>query len=203
MKIAGQKKFGLGDFSVGLVQEMLVNLCRFGFSPDMVKKIADIKSGMAEKIVNIFSVATDAVRDGVFIVVDYTRSLAEMIKAGAYDWVNSDITESHFPVQGQGKQELVPEIIHYGKFMSSDDIVKDLDKRGLRRGTVHELCSYGEKFPDEQRKYPIVALGSVWRGRGGDRCVACLYGDDSKRELCLALWDGDWGGIYRFLAFRK
>lgn len=55
MIIAGQKRFGPGDFSVGLVHEVVAILCKVGFSPDMAKRIADIKSGMAEKIVNLFT----------------------------------------------------------------------------------------------------------------------------------------------------
>lgn len=161
-------------------------------SENFIKQIVDLAMGTIQ-----------AVRDGVFIVVDYTRSLTEMIKAGAYDWFNSDITSEHFPVKGEGKIELVPEIIHYDKRMKSDDIIRDLDKRGLRPGTVAELCSYGEKYPDEQRKFPIVALGSVWRVRNGYRYVAFLDCNGSERELHLSVWGEDWDEGFRFLAFRK
>jgi hypothetical protein len=53
MKIASQL-FGPKDFSVGLMQEMLVTLCKFGFSPNMAKEIANVKSGMAKKVVDLF-----------------------------------------------------------------------------------------------------------------------------------------------------
>lgn len=32
------------------------------------------------------------------ISVNYTRTLADMIKAGKYDWVNNKITEKNFPI---------------------------------------------------------------------------------------------------------
>jgi len=126
-----------------------------------------------------------------------------MIQAGNYNWINSDITDKHFPVKGSGKVELNPELIHYGKLISSDEIIQDLDQRGLRPATLAELLAFGEKYPDEQRKYPIVALGSVWQHWGGNRYVACLGCFESERELNLHYCGGDWFENYRFLAFRK
>jgi hypothetical protein len=55
--------FGPKDFSVGLIQEMLITLCKFGFSPDMAKQITNAKSGMAEKIVEIFAGILEATLD--------------------------------------------------------------------------------------------------------------------------------------------
>ena len=54
MSIVGQKRFGPGDFSVGLVHEALAILGKFGFAPEMLKRIADSKSGMAEMVVKLF-----------------------------------------------------------------------------------------------------------------------------------------------------
>lgn len=155
------------------------------------------------QVVDLATKMVGAVRDGFHIVVDYSKSLADMILAGAYDWVNSDITSEHFPVKGKGKVELNPELVHYGQGMSSDEIVQDMDKRGLRPGTLAELLAFGAKYPDKQREFPIVALGSVWQVRDGNRFVAFLHSNDSKRKLFLNVWDGDWCGGYRFLAFRK
>jgi hypothetical protein len=55
MKIAGQKGFGPGDFSVGLWHEVLAMLCKAGFSPDMAKRIADFKSGAAERVAEVLA----------------------------------------------------------------------------------------------------------------------------------------------------
>jgi len=161
-------------------------------SEEFIGQVADLAMKMVK-----------SVRDGFHIVVDYARSLSEMISAGAYDWVNSDITSEHFPVKGEGRVELVPELVHYGKSMSSDDIIRDMDKRGLRPATLPELLAYGEKNPEKQREFPIVALDSVGRGRRGYRCVACLCCGGSARGLGLSVWSGGWDGHFRFLAFRK
>ena len=183
--IAGLKKDGLED-------EQIHDLLVGKRSEEFLEKVRAVAREMVK-----------GVGDGLRIVVDYSRSLAEMISAGKYDWVNSDITADHFPIKGSGKAELNPEIIHYGKYMSSDDIVRDLDQRGLRPATLAELLAYGEKYPDEQRKYPIVALGSVWLHRNGARSVASLFSSESERPLYLYAWDGVWFAHFRFLSFRK
>ena len=59
-----------------------------------------------------------------------------------------------------------------------------------------------EKYPDEQRKYPIVALGSGAHVHGGRR-VAYLWDDDDSRNLYLYWIGGDWDDHCRFLAVRK
>ena len=165
--------------------------------------VGDRSEEFISQVVGLTMKMVNTVHDGLCIVVDYSRSLAEMIKAGHYDWVNSDITDKHFPVKGSGKTKLVPEIIHYNKYMSSDAVIQDLDQRGLRPATLAELLAYGEKNPDEQHKYPIVALGSVWRFWLSSRDVACLCSFASERKLDLSYWDGGWHDHYRFLAFRK
>ncbi len=65
------------------------------------------------------------------------------------------------------------------------------------------LLALGAEYPDLQKEFPIVALGSVWRDLGGRRLVAYLAYWRSKRSLGLR-WVGlDWGGPCRFLAASK
>jgi hypothetical protein len=135
--------------------------------------------------------------------VDYTQTLHQMIRTGYYDWVNSDISASHFAVQGQGKIELNIEFLNYGKVMESDDIARDLKSRGLRPATLPELLAFGATYPEKQREFPIVALGFVWRGSGDGRCVPSLVGDEFRRALRLDLWNDPWYSICRFAAVRK
>jgi len=139
------------------------------------------------------------------VTVDYSRSLAKMIRAGHYDWVNpdfTDITAKNFSIQGQGKLEINIELIHYCKSMEADEIIQDLDNRGLRPATLPELLAFGAKYPKKQREFPIVALGSIWLW-GGSRVVAYLSSFCSKRRLGLPSWDGGWNDECRFAALRK
>ncbi|MEI6553201.1 MAG: hypothetical protein WCO09_01410, partial [bacterium] len=67
---------------------------------------------------------------------------------------------------------------------------------------IENLLAYGAKNPEEQRKFPIVGLGSVGEV-GGYRYVPCLRRYVSRRDLGLGCWDGGWRDYYRFLAVRK
>jgi hypothetical protein len=85
---------------------------------------------------------------------------------------------------------------------STDEVLAEMDRKGLRPALYEELLGFAEKYPDEQRKYPIVALGSE-ADVGGDRGVACLWRDGDGRHLDLG-WIADvWDGHDRFLAVRK
>ena len=135
--------------------------------------------------------------------VDYGQTLQQMIANGKYDYANSDITSGNFPMTGNGKQEVVVELVHFGRDMESDAVLKEFEARGLRAVTLPELLAFGSHNPEKQREFPIIALGSVWQGRGGDRSVPCLSGDGSGRGLYLD-WDDDrWGDYCRFAAVRK
>lgn len=136
------------------------------------------------------------------IVVDYSLSLEQMIAAGKYDWSNSDITAKRFPLKGSGKVELEPKLFYFGRDMSSDNVIAEMDKEGFRPCTIEELLAIGEQHPELQRKFPLVALGSVAE-IGGCRYVAYLRRRGSERELDLLWFGNDWGDICRFPAVRK
>ncbi len=134
--------------------------------------------------------------------IDYRMSLQQMIAAGNYDWVNGDITTQRFPHAQDGQTEITVELIHFDRTISSEDAIDELRHRGLRPATIAELLAYGARFPEEQRKFPIIALGSV-AGLGGGRDVPSLDGCGGGRDLGLDWWDGGWGGDCRFLAVRN
>ena len=136
------------------------------------------------------------------IVVDYDLSLQEMIAAGQYDLVNDDITPERFPVIGKGVMQLIPQLVHFNRNISSDDAEKELDKKGLRPATLAELLAFGKTYPEVQRKFPVVALGSVAE-INGDRFVAYLDRGGSGRSLGLRYRDRAWRAYCRFLAFPK
>ena len=73
---------------------------------------------------------------------------------------------------------------------------------GYQPAKIQHLMAYGTKFPEEQRKFPIVALGSVALV-GRYRRVAYLHRNGAQRALSLRRRDGDWEGFYRFLAVRN
>lgn len=146
---------------------------------------------------------TEVVRPVFKVVVDYSCSLAEMISAGHYNWTHNDITTEHFPVQGEGKQEIEITLFHFGKTTTSEEVLAEMEKQGYRPATIEELLALGASQPELQKQFPIVAFGSCWRSQGGRRRVPYLYWSCNERELNLGWFEDDWGGYCRFLAVRN
>lgn len=135
------------------------------------------------------------------VAVDYGRTLKSMVDAGKYDWVNEDITQEHFPVSSQGGDEV--SIFHFNEEIASENAILAMDREGFRPARIEELLALGEKQPELQKQFPIIALGSIWLDPGGDRCVAYLDFDGSERLLCLDWFDDSWSRDCRFAAVRK
>ncbi|MBI3589296.1 MAG: hypothetical protein HY093_02685 [Candidatus Liptonbacteria bacterium] len=135
--------------------------------------------------------------------INYDRSVADGIAAGKYDWVNSDITQDHFPSKRNDTAEVGVQLVHFERDMTTDDVLCELDKLGLRPAELPELLALGEKHPDLQREFPVVALGSRWLHSHGRWLVPALARHDAERALRLRWVDVGWGGIYRFAAVSK
>ncbi len=137
------------------------------------------------------------------LVANYDRSVEDGIKAGKYNWSNSNITSSHFPSEEAGTKEVSIELIYFGRNMETNEVLSELDKMGMRPATLKELLALGEKHPDLQREFPIIALGSVWQVPDGGRGCAYLGGGGSGRGLSLRWIGGGWIDCCRFAAVRK
>lgn len=143
------------------------------------------------------------VRQTFRVLVDYSKSLAEMIQAGHYDWKNDDITQDHFPIKGSGQQEVEVVLFHFGRNISSDDAIAEMKKAGYRPAKIEELLALGASQPELQKQYPIVGLGSVWQIPYGDRSVPFLIRRGARRFLYLLWFGRDWDESCRFAAVRN
>jgi hypothetical protein len=137
------------------------------------------------------------------VVVDYGKTLAEMARAGEYNYANENITADNFPVKGSGQVPLEIVLVHYAKDMESEDVLADLDKMGLRAARIEELLAFGATHKDVQRQFPIIALGSVWTRPLGNRDVPYLGHWFDERGLDLDIFGNRWNDHCRFAAVRK
>ncbi len=179
----------------GVSYEQIHELVKDGEAQDaLVEKIAGVLAEVMQQAKNLFRVT-----------VDYSLTLEQMIAAGRYDWKNSDINQKNFPIppSKRGKEDVVIELKHFNRTMDSDEVIRELDKDGFRPANVFELQAFAETYPEKQREFPIVALGSVWRHWGGSRSVAGLCGAADRRDLDLRCFDSRWHSDYRFAAVRK
>ena len=188
------------------VVKVLVNaVLDMGGNDEDILRILKDKKLAAEIAKQIMAERGITIPDGCEVLsVDYALKLIDAITAAAFDWKNDDIVEKNFPNQAHetGEQNIQVKLYHFGKDMSSEDVVSAMDKDGFRPATLRELLAYAVKNPDEQRKYSIVGLGSVW-SRGDGRGVPCLSLSGRGRGLGLGWWGGGWRGYCQFLAVRK
>jgi hypothetical protein len=127
-------------------------------------------------------------------------SLTERIDK--YCWFDSDLDEKMFPHDPTTVGEWEWKLVHIDRDISSEDAKSAVEVDGWSPAKAEHLLTFGAMFPEEQRKYPIVALGSVGEP-DGRRLVLILDTDDSGRHLDLCGWCGDWHRIFRFLVVRK
>ncbi|MEO5927844.1 MAG: hypothetical protein ABIO72_03935 [Patescibacteria group bacterium] len=161
-----------------------------------------------ERAVDTSNVAKLADHPKFTALVTYVQPEFEELQRRFPAYVNPDYKGKRFdPIErckGVSKEnrEVAFEYVHLDRDASTDEVLAEMDRKGLRPALYEELLSFAEKYPDEQRKYPIVALGSEALV-GGDRSVACLWLDGDGRGLRLSWVDDGWGDHCRFLAVRK
>ena len=131
----------------------------------------------------------------------FGHSINDLVKQGNYGWSNSDINDDNFQADEMHQSEVI--LKHFDKDMSTEAVLKALDADGLRPATMSELLELGIRYPELQKQFPIVALGSVWQLPYGLRNVGYLYCYGGQRRLGLRWLDSDWGGHGRFAAVRK
>lgn len=130
----------------------------------------------------------------VFVSVECSRPLDEMIKAGKYDWVSKEITHDHFQVNGNGQSYSTSlALFHFNRYTTSDEVIEEMKEESYCPATIEELLAYGEVRPTAQLKYPIAALGSIWVNLCGYPSVPFLWGTCRKRNFLLSLF-GSRGG---------
>ena len=139
------------------------------------------------------------------ISVDYERSVEAGVEAGHYEYVSPNIKSYNFPTKRTGTTEVVVELIHFKFGLSSNQVLRELDKMGYRPVDLHELLAFGEKYPKVQRKFPIAALGSIYR-YGFCANYAPYLGVNSlgSRRVLNLIWVWvDWSTSYRVAAVPK
>ena len=145
--------------------------------------------------------------EGTFpIKVDYSKSVEEMIAAGNYEGYIPEMIKD-CPISGEGIQERELVLVRIDGEMYIDSVRIALMQRGLRAAYLEELLALGEQHPDLQRRYPSMALGSVWDSPSGFSQVPSLYkhGPEGEEERTLNEVT-DAGGFYgmgRYAAIAK
>jgi len=163
----------------------------------------------------VSEVAIASITHSYSVLLDATKSLADLITLGRYDWINPDITAEHFPVKSRGKRNVRVELWWPNKyFKNGDEVIAELAKLNdelaqknasyrYRFAFIEELLALGASQPELQRQFPIAALGSIWLVSDRIRRFACLYGGGAERVLGLGWMEYDFRDGWRFALVRE
>ena len=75
--------------------------------------------------------------------VDYGMSLGQMVVAGGYDWVDSNITAQNFPIAGTGLVEYVVGGVHPNKVVTTKQGLAEMERLGLKPAAIEVLLAVG------------------------------------------------------------
>ncbi len=147
------------------------------------------------------AVASEPLDQTLTVLAD--TSFEDRITRGNYSWRNSDLTEKKFPVTAEQVGDWEWKLFHFDCNISSEEALRLMREEGYYDGgQIGHLLAFGEKYPEEQRKYPIIGLGSVVKIRLY-RDVPGLWHDHGRRGLNLHWFDFGWSRCCRFLGVRR
>jgi hypothetical protein len=95
---------------------------------------------------------------------------------------------SFFAIEGQGIKRIECAYVEYLPNESAHDVIVRMASIGLRPEKIEELVSFAAAYPDEQRKFFIIALDSILRPDiSNEAQVSCLFGSPRWRNL-MVIW---------------
>ncbi|MDP3999742.1 MAG: hypothetical protein Q8P76_04120 [bacterium] len=159
------------------------------------------------------------------IRVNHDLSLKEMIKLGEYQKISLNLSELAVRALTQGysgEEEVRIQLFHFGRTMTSAQVLEELQKSGCRPATMVELLAIGAQHPLRQKQYRIATIDTLVKVRvlddlelseAGDAEVShteatanipgvCLFTSKTTGERILAEFSGflQWAGDFRFPA---
>ena len=158
-------EFAIANVLPGKLNALVKNLMRMMGISDPIEAVRRINAGewIVSTVVNYIT--------GVYtIFVDETKTVEELAKAGRIDSIDGRVNSSNFPQNScmfTGQREVT--LFHFKKAMNLIQIIAEMDKADCKPATIWYLLSLAIKEPDLQRKFPIFALGSLFKDR-----AACL-----------------------------
>ena len=187
-----------------ILQSLIDRVKKRGYTDDDILRVATAQGdSLLDKFADVMIDAASKKRDIFPVAVNYDLSVEEAVNAGDYQAVHTQITSKNFPSTRRGHADLEIVLVRFERRMASEDVVRELEEEGLRAAELPEFLAFGAKYPEVQRKFSVVGIGSVWRDQKGYRNVPCLYSASEGRYLDLHWWDDGWYAYSRFAAIRK
>lgn len=195
---------------VGQANELKMAFRRAGYEASEVKRLSegDILARVREVLLGHAHIVpielnAEAARGKLTVLPKLTH--AERFAAGGYFWKESSITPERFPHNPATVGEWEFDLYHPNCSLSTKDVKDRAEVDGWLVATWEQILAYGEAFPEEQRKFPIAALGSVYIVDDGYGVLVLGCGSYRRRSVLLFFYmhAGLWNANYRFLRVRK
>lgn len=138
--------------------------------------------------------------------IEYGQSIKDMVGKviGDHEWVNRDITEKHFPMNGRVLRDYIRFCLAFfdKEVLSNAEILAEFKHEGLQPGRLEDLLIFGCLHPDEQTEQPINAIGAVWDKKVPYLGISGITPNisEGRRGLSLRTYDRGWKKRDAFLA---
>jgi len=137
-----------------------------------------------------------------FVTIPAGVEFETRVARGRYGWRHSDLTEAQFPVTADQCGDLHFRRFHFARSISSVEAIQSIREAGFEPAKIGHVLAFGEESPGEQRRYPVIGLGS--QAEVDQKVsVPALWFDGERRTLDLIWFEGDWHRNYRFLGVRR
>lgn len=138
------------------------------------------------------------------IEVNYSKSLDEMISEANFDYLNSQITAEHFPIQGNDIQLVNLRLVKIENPSSTATVLNLIKNLNLTPAKIEQLVAFATQYPDFQKTgYPIVALGTQWQRSENEIVVPVLRGGENDRNMHLLRTANRWNPSEIFAAIQN
>ena len=204
-----------------LIQTLVSEIKKAGGKEDDIHRLAtpdasDVWKEIAKVIVRKEKELVESINQ-TFTMTVYYKYDYRYFDRGKWDAINDAISDSHDSMLfakwrhdevavGEKKEQEVTFKLFPCKLRDtvSDDIIAVMARESYRPAIRQELLAFGAEQPALQRRYKIIALGSVYQVRGRSREVPVLQGSNTWREVGLCDFDKTWNySDYLFLGVGK
>lgn len=104
------------------------------------------------------------------VTVDYSRAVEDVVRENSCYWIYKKNPQELFQTEKTGVENLQIELLYFSSFISTKEILAEMEARGLCPANLHELLALTKKYQKISCEFAIVALGSI--GLYGDYRVA-------------------------------
>ena len=127
-----------------------------------------------------------------------------------YDSVDGVIDSDKFPIECK-ESDRASVLVHFDEWISKKDALARLEEMGYEAAQAIELAAFGIEYPFEQLKFPILALGSLYKVKSHIYEAVYLYRAEGvrQREIGTVQLPDSWlngdelNPTIRFLATRE